>query len=64
MSIEPVMPSNHLTVAISHFAFNLTHHQSLFQLVGSFPMSQPFTSGSQAIGTLAAVLVLVMNIHG
>ena len=54
MSIESVMPSNHL---IQPFSSRL---QS-FPASGSFQMSQLFTSGSQSIGASASVLT--MNIQ-
>ena len=49
MSIESVMPSNHLT-----FCWSLLLLPSLFPSNGSFPMSQQFTSGSQNIGASAS----------
>ena len=58
MSIEPVMPSNHLI---------LGHPLLLSQsspASGSFPMSQLFTSGGQSIGASASASVLPMNIQG
>ena len=56
MSIESVMPSNHLIP----FSFRL---QS-FPASGSFQMSQFFTSGGQSIGASASASVLPMNIQG
>ena len=57
MSIESVMPSNHLI--LSHpFSFCL---QS-FPASGSFPMSHLFPSGGQSIGASASALVVPMNI--
>ena len=58
MSIELVMPSNHLI--LSHAL--LLHLQS-FPASGSFPMSQFFTSGGQSIGVSASASVLSMNIQ-
>ena len=58
MSIESVMPSNHLILVIP-FSSCL---QS-FQALGSFPMSQ-FFKGSQSIGLSALASVLPMNIQG
>ena len=57
MSIELVMPSNHLISLSSPSppTFNLSQHQ------GSFQMSQFFTSGGQSIWVLASVLP--MNIQ-
>ena len=59
MSIELVMPSNHL-ILCHPFSFSL---QS-FPTSGSFPMSQFFTSGGQSIGVSASASVLPMNIQG
>ena len=56
MSIESVMPSNHL-VLCHPFSSCL---QS-FPASGSFPMSQLFASGGQSIGTSASILP--MNIQ-
>ena len=53
MSIESVMPSNHLIPFSSHL-------QS-FPASGSFPMSQFFASGGQSIGVSASASVLPMN---
>ena len=55
MSIESVMPSNHLI---------LCHHSPpafSFLASGSFPMSQLFTSGGQTFGVSASASVLPMN---
>ena len=57
MSIESVMPSNHLILC--HTLFCL---QS-FPAAGSFPMSQFFTSGGQSIRVSASASVLPMNIQ-
>ena len=53
MSIELVLPSNHLILCypLSPPAFNLSQYQA-----GSFPMSQFFISGGQSIGASASVL--------
>ena len=56
MSIESVMPSNHLILCHPFFSC----FQS-FPASGSFPMSQFFTPGGQSIGTSASVLL--MNIQ-
>ena len=56
MSIELVMPSNHLIIFSSHL-------QS-FPASGSFPISQLFASGGQSIGVSASASVLPMNIQG
>ena len=59
MSIESVMPSNHL-ILCHHL---LPHHQS-FPASGPFSMSRFFTSGKQSIRVSAATSVLPMNIQG
>ena len=58
MSIEPVMPSNHL-ILCRPFSSCL---QS-FPASASFPMSQFFASGSQSIKASASASVLPMNIQ-
>ena len=58
MSIELVMPSNHLTSSVVPFSSRL---QS-FPASGSFPMSQFFPSGAQSIGASTSTSVLPMNI--
>ena len=55
MSIESVMPSNHLI-----FCFPFSCLQS-FPASGSFPRSQFFASGGQRIGVSASASVLPMN---
>ena len=57
MSIELVMPPNHLILC---HPLLLLH--SIFPASGSFPMSWLFTSGGQSIGAPASVLP--MNILG
>ena len=57
MSIESVMPSNHLILVVP-FSSCL---QS-FPASGAFPMSQLFTSGGQSIRTSALATVFVVNI--
>ena len=59
MTIESVMPSNHL-ILCRLFSSCL---QS-FPASGSFPMSWLFTSGGQSIGPSASATVLAMNIQG
>ena len=59
MSIEFMMPSNHL---IRFYIFS-SHLQS-FIASRTFPTSWLFTSGSQNIGTSALASVLSMNIQG
>ena len=58
MTIESVMPSNHL-ILCHPFSSCL---QS-FQASGSFPVSQFFTSGGQSIGASVSASVLPMNIQ-
>ena len=58
VSIESVMPSNHL-ILCHPFSSCL---QS-FPASGSFPMSRFFTSGSQSIGILALASVLPVTIQ-
>ena len=58
MSIELVMPSNHLILCRPLFLL-----PSIFPAAGSFPMSQFFASGGQSIGVSASVSVLPMNIR-
>ena len=58
MSIEPVMPSNHLI-----FCHPLLSYLQSFQTSGSFPMSQFFTSGGHSIGASASTSVLPVNIQ-
>ena len=58
LSIELVMPSNHLI--LSSFSSWL---QS-FPASGSFPRSQLFASSGQSIGVSVSVSVLSMNIQG
>ena len=48
MSIEPVMPSNHLISCCPLLLLS-----SIFLSIKSFPMSQLFTSGGQSIGVSA-----------
>ena len=50
MSIESVMPSNHLI-----FCHPFSSHLQSFPASGSFQMSQFFASGSQSIGALASI---------
>ena len=56
MSIESVMPSNHLILC-----YPLLLLPSIFPASGSFPMSQLFASGGQSIGVSASTSVLPMN---
>ena len=56
MSIELVMPSNHLILCRS-----LLLHLQSFPASGSFQMSHFFASGGQSIGVAASALVLPMN---
>ena len=59
MSVESVMPSNHLILYVILFFSCL---QS-FPASGSLQMSQVFASGSQSIGVSASASVLPMNIQ-
>ena len=56
MSIESVMPSNHLTLCCPLFLL-----PSIFPEAGSFQMSQLFASSGQSIGVSASASVLPMN---
>ena len=58
MSIELVMPSNHLILCCPLL---LLH--SVFPSIGFFPVSQFFESGGQSIGVSASASVLPMNIQ-
>ena len=58
MSIELVMPSNHLILC-----HPLLLLPSIFPASGSFPVSQFFASGGQSIGVSASASVLPMNIQ-
>ena len=59
MSIESVMPSNHLILCHPLLLLPSTFG---FQASGSFQMSQLFTSGGQSIGVSASASVLQLNI--
>ena len=56
MSIESVMPSNHLILCQP-----LLHHPQSFPTSGSFQMSHFLTTGGQSIGVSASTSVLPMN---
>ena len=56
MSIESVMPSNHL-----FFCCLFSFYLQFFPASVSFPMSQLFTSGDQNVGTSPSASVLPMN---
>ena len=58
MSIESVMPSNHLILCCP-----LSSYLQSFPASGSFPMRQFFPSGGQSIGVSASVSVFPMNIQ-
>ena len=58
MSIESVMPSNHLILC-----HPLLFLPQSFPAPGSFLMSQFFASGGQSIGALASASVLPVNIQ-
>ena len=59
MSIESVMPSNHLILC---YPFLLCPQS--FPASGSFPVSQLFTSSGQSIGASASASVLPKNTQG
>ena len=56
MSIESVMPSNHLILCIP-----FSSYPQSFPASGTFQMSQLFTSGGQSIGVSASTSVFPMN---
>ena len=58
MSIESVMPSNHLILCHPLLL------PSIFPSIRVFPVSQLFTSGGQSIGVSASAGVLQRNIQG
>ena len=58
MSVKFVMPS-----AISSSVVPFSAYLQSFPASGSFPVSQPFASGDQSIGTSASASVLPMNIQ-
>ena len=58
MSIESVIPSNHLILCCPLLLF-----PSSLPALGSFQMSQLFTLSGQNIGVSASTLVLPMNIQ-
>ena len=58
MSIESVMPSNHLILCCA-----LLLLPSIFPAAGSFQISQFFDSGDQRIGVSASTSLLPMNIQ-
>ena len=59
MSIESVMPCNHLILC-----YPFSSCLQSFPASGSFPMSQLFISGGQSVGASASASVLPMNIQG
>ena len=59
MSIESLMPSNHLILY-----FPLFSCPQSFPASGSFPLSQLFASDGQSIGASALASVLPINIQG
>ena len=58
ISIESVMPSNHLILC-----YPFSPCLQSFPASGSFPMSQFFASGGESIGVSALTSVLLMNIQ-
>ena len=61
MSIESVMPSNHLILCRPPLLLPSILLNLLLPLIWSFQMSQFFTSGSQSIRVSASASVLPMN---
>ena len=59
MSIESVMPSNHLILC-----HPLLLPPSIFPIIRIFSMNQFFASGGQSVGVSALASVLPMNIQG
>ena len=59
MSIESMIPSNHLILCCPFFSYPQS-----FPALMSFPVSWLFTSGGQSIGALASASVVPMNIQG
>ena len=57
MSIELVIPSNHLFLCLFLYSFSSCLHS--FPTSGSFQMSQFFTSGGQSTGVSASASVLI-----
>ena len=58
MSIDSVMPSNHLILFCPFYS-----HLQSFPALGSFQMSQLFTSGGQSTGVSGSASVFPMNIQ-
>ena len=58
ISIEAVMPSNHLILCHPFLLL-----PSIFPSIGSFPVSQFFASGGQSIGVSDSASVFPMNIQ-
>ena len=58
MSVELVMPSNHLVLCLLFSSCLLS-----FSASGSFPVSRLFSSGGQSIGASASASVFSMNIQ-
>ena len=58
MSVESVMPCNHLVLCQPLLL------PSIFSSIRVFPMSQLFRAGGQSIGASASASVLPMNIQG
>ena len=59
MSIESMMPSNHLISVLS-----FSSCPDSFPASGSFPVNWFFASGGQSFGASASVEILPMNIQG
>ena len=58
MSIESVMPSNHLVLCLP-----FTSWLQSFPASASFPMSRIFAGGGQSIRASASASILLLNIH-
>ena len=58
MSIELVMPSNHVILFVP-----FSSHLKFFRASGSFQISQFFASSDQSIGVSASISILPMNIQ-
>ena len=65
MSIESVMPSNHLILCCPLLLLpSVFPSIRVFSMLGSFPKSQFFASGGWSIAVSASASVLWMNIQG
>ena len=64
MSIESLMPSNHLILCCPHWFLPSIFLRVMSSASGSFPMSQLFKPGDQRIGASASASVLPMSTQG